>query len=945
LAAVGEVAEVIVNGEDRLTSGQILGHYKIVEQIGTGGMGEVYLAEDTRLRRKLALKVLPENIASDKERLLRFEREAYAASALNHPNILTIHEFGAEDGVRLIATEYVEGETLRDRIKKQPLTFEETLEIAVQIASALSAAHEAKIIHRDIKPENVMLRRDGLLKVLDFGLAKLTEPDQPIIDAEAETRAQVKTQPGVVMGTVAYMSPEQARGKETDSRSDIWSLGCVIYEMLAGRTPFAGETTADRIASIIHKEPLPLSRLVENIPSRLEEIVSKCLEKNADERYQTVKDLLIDLRRLKKRLEAEAEMHRSAMPEGLEKTDGQTINRTQAISAAGQSDTGQTLHTTSSAEYVVTEIKRHKKGFALALAALCLVATAAAFLLYNFANQNKQPAPERKMQMTRLISGLSGVPNNVSISPDGKYVAYTLYEAGKASLWLRQVSQGTSLQILPPVEEEWIGGTTFSHDGEIVYFIGGNNKTNTLGSLYQIPVLGGKEPKKILDHVSSPISLSPDGKQFAFIRNYYPESVETAVMIANIDGSGEAKKIGSRKGNDWFIDVSWSPNAGAVVCAVMTATGGNSGTVVEISIEGGEEKAITNHKWEGILMQIKWIKDGSGLILNAGEKTPSGKQLWHVSYPDGKASRITTDLNDYAGVDITSDASTIVAILGEWTSRIWTAAPNDDEARAKRISNGKLDGRSGLALAPDGQRIIYISQVNDNRDVWIMNADGTDNKALTADGFGKYSARVSPDGRYIVFGYSRPDNISQIWRMDSDGGNLKQLTTGEDYNPSISPDGQWVVFHSFRNGKQSLWKVPIDGGEAVQVSDKIAHDPIFSPDGKLISCWYYDESAKPPRYRPALISFEDGQLVKMLDLPATARRPVWSSDGREFIYVDRRNSIDNIWSVPVAGGVSRQLTKFSSDLIDNFDLSRDGKRFVLSRATGNNDIVLIKDFR
>jgi Tol biopolymer transport system component len=328
------------------------------------------------------------------------------------------------------------------------------------------------------------------------------------------------------------------------------------------------------------------------------------------------------------------------------------------------------------------------------------------------------------------------------------------------------------------------------------------------------------------------------------------------------------------------------------------------------------------------------------------DKTTRAFQLWHLSYPDGEISRITNDLNDYTNLDITADGGTIVTTLEEWSTKIWLAAPNEDESRAIKISHGKQDGRAGFALMPDGQRIVYIARVNDHRNIWIMSADGTGNKALTSDSSGKYSLTVSPDGRYIVFGYLHPDNISHIWRMDADGGNLKQLTTEEDYNPGFSPDGRWIVFNSTRNGRIGLWKVSIDGGEVVPVSDKIAYYPLISPDGKLISCWYYDESAKPPRPFPALISFEDGRLVKVLDLPATIRnRPVWSPDGRELLYIDRRSDVDNIWSQPVTGGASKQLTKFSSELIDSFDLSRDGKRLVIARSTINNDIVLIKDFR
>jgi eukaryotic-like serine/threonine-protein kinase len=328
-----------------------LSHYRILKKLGAGGMGEVYLAEDTRLRRKIALKVLPENIAGDKERLRRFEQEAFAASALNHPNILTIHEFGADGDAHFLATEFIEGETLREKLNRDELTLKKSVEIAEQIAFALSAAHAAGIVHRDIKPENVMLRSDGIVKVLDFGLAKLTENKAVNPDSEAETRALVQTNPGVVMGTVAYMSPEQARGKDTDARTDIFSLGVVLYEMLTKKMPFGGETISDVIASILKTEPPPPGKFNQETPAELERIVCKSLAKDREERYQTAKDLLVDLRRLRKQLELTAEIERTQPPDKL--TDTQQENATQTLTA----------QPTSSAEYVFREVRRHKLGF------------------------------------------------------------------------------------------------------------------------------------------------------------------------------------------------------------------------------------------------------------------------------------------------------------------------------------------------------------------------------------------------------------------------------------------------------------------------------------------------------------------------------------------------------------------------------------------------------
>lgn len=378
--------------------GARLGRYEVRSLLGTGGMGEVYLAFDTSLRRQVAIKLLPVDVTQNKTRLSRFEREAYAASSLNHPNILTVHEIGEQDGHHFIATEYVEGESLRQQISRTPLQLREVLDIAQQIASALAAAHHAGIVHRDIKPENVMLRSDGLVKVLDFGLVKLAdEVAAPAIqtdtDNEAPTRTRVvNTEPGMVMGTANYMSPEQARGLEVDSRTDIWSLGVVLYEMSAGRLPFEGATTTDVLSMILHHQPLSLLLQRSDTPAELERIVEKALTKEKDERYQTVKDLGLDLKRLKQHLELEAELERSITPEEGARRAGQTatgrgtltITGATKAGAAAPTAEGSAARTISSAEYIVSEIKQHKRGALLALSALIVaIALIFAYVFYS----------------------------------------------------------------------------------------------------------------------------------------------------------------------------------------------------------------------------------------------------------------------------------------------------------------------------------------------------------------------------------------------------------------------------------------------------------------------------------------------------------------------------------------------------------------------------------
>ena len=383
--AADVAAELLAGGQNRLGAGQQIGHYTITDLLGAGGMGEVYLAEDLLLGRRIALKLLPAQFTVDGERVRRFEQEARAVSALNHPNIVTIHEIGQSNSAHFIATEFVDGETLRAHMANARMRIGEALDVAVQVASALAAAHEAGIVHRDIKPENIMLRRDRIVKVLDFGLAKLALQPATAIDAKAPTALMVQTNPGVVMGTVNYMSPEQARGLAVDARTDIWSLGVVLYEMLTGRAPFAGETPSHVTVSILESEPPPLARYTD-VPAELERIVTKALRKDKAERYQTVSDLALDLKSLKQELEVEARLKRLSQPDanGRETTkSGEQAAEATALDSAARTVDVAPAHPTSSAEYIVSEIKRHKRSAALAAAVVMLITFAAvAYLFY-----------------------------------------------------------------------------------------------------------------------------------------------------------------------------------------------------------------------------------------------------------------------------------------------------------------------------------------------------------------------------------------------------------------------------------------------------------------------------------------------------------------------------------------------------------------------------------
>ena len=362
----------------RLENGISIGNYRVISQIGAGGMGEVYLAEDVRVGRRVALKILPENIAGDAARLHRFEQEARSVSGLNHPNLLTAFEFGEDDGIRFLATELIEGTTLRDELNAGGMPLQTAVSIAEQIAFALSAAHAAGIVHRDLKPENVMVRHDGIVKVLDFGLAKLTQASPPDPETEAETRALVKTNPGAVMGTAAYMSPEQAKGKEADGRTDIWSLGVLLYESATGHMPFTGESANDVIASILKTEPPLLAQYLPNVPHELERIVGKTLRKDREERYQHIKDLWLDLKDFRHELEISARLERSTAPnrtnEPARATDAENSALATATAETAAHGGGTAINsgapTASSAEYIAGEIRSHK---ALSVAGLLIL--------------------------------------------------------------------------------------------------------------------------------------------------------------------------------------------------------------------------------------------------------------------------------------------------------------------------------------------------------------------------------------------------------------------------------------------------------------------------------------------------------------------------------------------------------------------------------------------
>jgi eukaryotic-like serine/threonine-protein kinase len=937
-----------------IAAGTHFGRYEIRAPIGEGGMGEVYLALDTQLDRSIALKILTADVARDPQRLHRFLQEARAASALSHPNVAHIYEIGEAQGTHFIAMEYVEGEGLDKKIGGRPLEVNEILEIAIQIADALDEAHSKGIIHRDIKSSNIMIAARGRVKVLDFGLAKLSAPGGGAdLTSDSQLATRVKTSPGIVMGTVNYMSPEQAMGREVDQRTDIFSFGVVLYEMSTGRLPFSGATITETIDRISHSQPEAIARLNYSIPPELEVVVKKALRKDRDDRYQTVHDLLVDLRELKRDIDVAASLERSTPPsshsiEVPTQIVPQSVMHASAASGPPASPTVPVTitHPTSSAEFVAGEIKRHKSAVVMMVIAVVLVVgvglSLIGFGIYKYTarkgeSKTNKPGVPANMKISRLTT--NGKTVNAAISPDGKTVVYVVAEGGKNSLWIRQVATSSNVQIVTPSEAD-IGRETFSPDGNYVYYRA-QDKENPGGALYQVPSLGGT-PRKILSNIVSPITFSPDGNRIAFVRNDNAATGEDQMIIANADGSNE-HKLAARKGDRFFTSSGpgWSPDGKTIACSAGAYAGGFHLTIVGVNTETGEQKDLTSKKFFDT-GRISWLADGSAMVMNAAELGASQSQIWLFPYPDGEPHPITHDLNDYGGTSLTADSNSLVTVQFDVNSNVWIA-PANDLSHGKQITSGKLEGHRGVVWTPDN-RVVYTSLASGNLDLWIMNSDGSNKKQLTNDASWDDSPRVSPDGRYILFNSLR-GALPSIWRMDVDGGNLKQLTNQEDYLLDISPDGSWLAFTTWRTGKMSMWRVSIDGGEPTKISDLFIAEASISPDGKTLACWYQDEKPNSPR-RLIILPVEGGPPKQTFDMPPTSQgRPSWSADGKTLTIYDSRTGTNNLWILPLDGGPMKQLTDFKPDSLYARDLSGDGKFMALARGTINSDVILISNFK
>ncbi len=905
-------------------------------------MGEVYLAEDTQLRRRVALKILPGDLAANQDRMRRFVQEAQAAAALNHPNVAHIYEIGEHDGVHFIAMEFVDGVTLREKIHRERTELRKLLRYLQQVAEGLAKAHAAGIVHRDLKPDNIMITAEGHAKILDFGLAKLIEQRPASTSAEdsSEVATAVMLQhsiSGTVMGTLGYMAPEQARGKvdEIDHRSDIFAFGCILFEAATQRKAFEGRDMLDSLHNIVHA-PTPQIRDLNPVPpDDLQRIVRRCLAKDPDKRYQSIKEVAIELEELRQELKSASELHDSVhhtASGGASTLSGQRLTQRQAIATGIPSESLSSR--ASSAEYIVHEVKRNKKIIFAAF--VLLVLAGVAFVIHYALKPKSAPAHFERVKLTRITT--EGNLQGVAVSPDGKYIAYTLLADGKYSLWTKHLATDSRVQIVAPAEATAMTPHFFSHDGGYVFYYQ-RDEQNPQGALFQVAVLGGAS-KKVLTRVDSTIALSPDGRQFAFVRYHPGASEQSELWLAKADGTNE-RRLRAFSEPEFFngYGVAWSPDAKLIAVDYGSEEGGEHMTVTAVAVADGTSKVITAQRWAGV-GRVAWFGDGSGIAVVARESASDDLQIWQVSYPEGAARRITNDLNSYGvfSLTLTADSRTLVALHLETTANIWIA-PDGDAKRARAVTSRKDVQDRGCEWTPDGH-VVFTSNVGGGNRLWLMNADGTGQKPLTDAGDLAAEAQVSPDGRYIFFTSVR-SKTRQVWRMDIDGSHPKQLTEGAGVpHFSLTPDGGWVIYNLWTPG---LWKVSAEGGTPIKVSDAVARGAEVSPDGKLLA--YYAEDEQTKRKRLVVVRFDDGAPFKTFDLPLTASEDVWrwSPDSRALVYADTQGGVSNLWRLPLDGARPAQITDFTSDTIRYFSYSRDGRQLALSRGNITRDAVLISD--
>jgi len=891
-----------------------IAHYRVVAPLGAGGMGEVYLAQDGKLERQVALKILPPELVRSEERVRRFVQEAKSASSLNHPNIVTIYEIGEDQvrsssgepgaessSVRYIAMELVAGKTLAAKIYDEKTDLKTLLGYLAQAAEGIAKAHAAGIVHRDLKPGNIMVSDDGFTKVLDFGLAKLTEKQagDPALSS-APTEAGDRTMGGVVLGTAGYMSPEQALGKIVDQRSDIFSFGCILYEAATRTRPFVADSTLETMHKILHDKPVPVEELNPKAPAELRRLIRKCLAKSADQRMQSMKDLAIDLRAL--------------------------VDEFETLSASASSGTSAG---SGSVAAMAPAPRKTSRAMIAAAAAVGLIGIAGlAFGVYGMRSKREVAKPDgsgtRALEITSVAS--RGGVNNASLSPDGKYLAFMSAAGGNLpSLFVRQISTGSEIKIAT-FKTPTVGTMPFSPNGEHVWYLDFTSPAEG-GSLYQVPALGGT-PRKVVSHVYSYMSFAPDGKRICFIRPDIPK-LEMSFVIRDL-ASGDEKVLATVKSPLDFAAgaVAWSPDGKLIASAVHTPADGIHAQLVVIGVDDGRVVRFGSTGWE--VDSLQWQPDGRSVFLAAFKYGVSTSgQLWSVSYPEGESRRITNDNDNYGNVSVSSDASRLAAIRSSRTANLW-AVPVAGKGRPRQLTfNASSETSvSNFSVGP-ADTIVFSASEDRHTHIHSIGLDGEGLRQLTSGDTNEYDVTSLPGGGFIAVSYAQ-DNVARIIRADADGGNMQRVVSGSgEWLQKVSADGKTLLFIRV-DTLRDFWAVPTAGGEAKKIATNSDLVVGFSPDQTKIAYLTPPEIEGRSDRTLLVIPATGGEPTARLSLPPNASDLKWTPDGSAVAYVTGEG-VTSLFRQPLSGGAAQQLTRFTDGQINGYEWGRDGKSILIGR--------------